>query len=718
MKIGELLTVDAIACADFDFEKCDKKEILTKMLENFVPKPVKRFSSKGTYWDLSGEVDNEFDLYINGALLGTSDLTYTFIKDFLNFLPYLACVDDKKLICPFEYEGIITAFVTTPLDNNKIRVSVFHDGALYKKYRPESGFDVDIVINKDTFIKQMYKILENMVQDTLKNNEELDNYWVDRIKYTLGELDKYFDNPEKFKKNYELIRHIRVFDIAYKELDNTWKFITALDYDRDANPIHWEREKKQGNILDYDIFEQYPEDIFDWDIKDKCLKKLTDEEIKEKLENNMDERSDNNWVYSADTEKWYAPDEIMPHSDDMCLRCIYHGGINYEIKIGKSSSPCEDKELESFINRSYDIDGELIEDNLGYMTCVLILNNRENKVAEISFDYRNHKQIRECLNKVKNGEYARFTLDGNGSFKLHMWQYLYNNSESSDARDLLVACYDMRYNKELYSLLIDKHKFIDCFTHALDEIAHKLDVTKHIMEVGQKLKIKDKFTIDNRYDGMFDYIEPFKGDYACVYQHFRGWGIINRNQEWVIEPKSEIITDNTPSEWGTELKGWVTRYSYLHNIDGKLFIASRNNGEEFVMDIKGDIQIPHVAEKIYYQYLNNELYFLAVDSDKTLFINSKGKLLFQLDFQVGEKFWLFDNIVIVSKDKKYGIVDWKGNLKMDYIFSEIIPDKDSLDFIPVKFVDRWGYIHKNGNVMNMNIKETLVTNAKCSREEL
>ena len=153
MKIGELLTVDAIACADFDFEKCDKKEILTKMLENFVPKPVKRFSSKGTYWDLSGEVYNEFDLYINGALLGTSDLTYTFIKDFLNFLPYLACVDDKKLICPFEYEGIITAFVTTPMDNNKIRVSVFHDGALYKKYRPESGFDVDIVINKDTFIK-------------------------------------------------------------------------------------------------------------------------------------------------------------------------------------------------------------------------------------------------------------------------------------------------------------------------------------------------------------------------------------------------------------------------------------------------------------------------------------------------------------------------------------------------------------------------------------
>ena len=44
MKIDELLTVDAIAHADFDFEMCDKKEILTKMLENQKPKTLKRFT--------------------------------------------------------------------------------------------------------------------------------------------------------------------------------------------------------------------------------------------------------------------------------------------------------------------------------------------------------------------------------------------------------------------------------------------------------------------------------------------------------------------------------------------------------------------------------------------------------------------------------------------------------------------------------------------------
>ena len=50
MEIGELLTVDAIAHADFDFEMCDKKEILVKMLENQKPKILKRFSSKGSCW--------------------------------------------------------------------------------------------------------------------------------------------------------------------------------------------------------------------------------------------------------------------------------------------------------------------------------------------------------------------------------------------------------------------------------------------------------------------------------------------------------------------------------------------------------------------------------------------------------------------------------------------------------------------------------------------
>lgn len=708
MKIGELLTVDAIAGADFDFEKCDKKDILTKMLENLVPKHVKRFNSKGTRWDLLGEFYDEFDLYINGALLETSALVSDFIEDFLNFLPYLACVDDKKLICPFEYEGIITAIVTTPMDSDKIRVSVFHNRELYKKYRPEYKFDADIVIKKDTFVKQMYEILQEMVQDILKDNEEADYYWVNRIKYTLSELDKYFENPENFKKKYELERHIRVFDVAYKDLDNTWKFMTVLDNDRDANPIHWEREKQQGNILDYDIFEQYPQDIFGWDKANKCLKKLTEEEIKEKLENYMDEREDNNWVYSAETEKWYAPNEVMPLLNDSTYALI-HNRLSYEIKIDENPSRSDDDVLEDYIRDSYDIDGE-ISDVLGFLNCTLKLQSCGSRVSEIEFNYRNHEKIREGLKKAANGEYARIDLGGRDQKRIHLWQYLYDNSESTDARDILVACYDKikdgEGEKELFSFIADRKEFISCFSSALDDIENRLKVTKHLMEVGEKLNIKEKFTLGKGYKQELSYIEGFKGEYACVQKEcLDGWGIINKNLEWVIKPEHATITGETHPKYGVLIKGTVKRFEYLHNIDGKLFIAEKQDGKQFVMDIKCDIKIPHVSDKIYYTYLNDELFFLAIEEDKTYIVNSKGEDLLTLDFRIGEKFWLFDDIIIVSKDDKYGIVDWKGKVKIDFIFTSISLDKDNLDLIPVRYIDQWGFINRKGKVIDMKIKE-------------
>ncbi len=705
MKMDELLTVNSINYANFDFEKCEKKEILTQMLENLTPIQVEKFNSKGTYWNLLGAYYAEFDLYINGALLGTSDLTDDFIKDLLNFLPHLACADDKKLICPFEYEGIVTAFVVIPMEEDKIRVSVFADSNLYKIYRSEYKFNTDIVINKNTFIKQMYEILKNVAEDTLKDNEELDNYWVNRINYTLSELDKYFENPEKYKKKYEFERYIRVFDVAYKDLDGNWKFIIALDGEQNANHIHWESEKQKGNILNYDIFEQYPANIFQWDRESKSLKKLSKDEIKQNIKNNMDKREEDNWVYSGETQKWYAPNEIMPYRDDLGVRCI-HCGMNYEIIIEELYTQNEDEELENFIEGSYNIDGELLEDDLGYMDCKLILKSDTSTFAKINFDYRNYKEIRESLLKVKNGEYARFTLDGNNTYKLHIWQYLYDNSESTDSRDLMVACYNLDNYKELYSFIVDKKEFINCFTHALDDIEHKLEVTKHLMEVGEKLQIKEKFSNGNRFNNEYNYIENFKGDYACVYNDsLDGWGIIDKNFKWVMSPKSATIYGEEHPKYGVEIRGFILGYYYLHNVDGELFIAAKHDKKRFVMDIKGDIKIPHVSDKVYYTYFNNELYFVFADEDKTIITNKQGDDILTLDFEVGEKFWLFDDIIIVSKNNKFGIIDWKGNIIIDFIFSEINPDKDNLDFIPVKYINMWGFINKSGEIIDMKIKE-------------
>ena len=707
MKIDELYSVCSIVHADYDFEKCDDKEILSEMLKNETPIPVEKFDSKGSQWDLWGEFYDSFLLYINGALIETSDLISNFIEDFLLFLPHLAYTDDKKLICPFEYEGIITAFVTTPMEDDQIRVSVFNDADLYKKYRPENKFEADIVIKKDTFIKQMYELLQEMVKDTIEISDK-NNRWVNKTNCILKELDRYFENPKKFKNDYEPQRHVRVFDVAYKDTDNNWKFIVALEDEPEASSMHWEKRKGCGLIQDYDIFERYPEEMYDWVNNYTERKKLSEKEIKEKLKPDMDEREENNWVFSIETKKWYAPNEVMPLLNDSTYALI-HNRLSYEIKIDENPSRSDDDVLEDYIRDSYDIDGE-ISDVLGFLNCTLKLQSCGSRVSEIEFNYRNHEKIREGLKKAANGEYARIDLGGRDQKRMHIWQYLYDNSESTDARDVMVACFDKIKDgygeKELFSFTADREEFLYCFNSALDDIEKRLKVTKRLMEVGEKLDIKEKFTIGKGYKQELGYIEGFKGEYACVQKEcLDGWGIINKNLEWVIKPEHATITGETHPKYGVLIKGTVKRFEYLHNIDGKLFIAEKQDGKQFVMDIKCDIQIPHVSDKIYYTYLNDELFFLAVEEDKTFIVNSKGEDVLTLDYRIGEKFWLFDDIIIVSKDDKYGIVDWKGKIKIDFIFTSISPDKDNLDLIPVRYIDQWGFINRKGKVIDMKIKD-------------
>ena len=69
MNIDKNVAVAEIACVGFDFEKCNKKEILSKMLENLTPTSVEKFESEGTQWNLLGEYYAEFDCILMGLCL-------------------------------------------------------------------------------------------------------------------------------------------------------------------------------------------------------------------------------------------------------------------------------------------------------------------------------------------------------------------------------------------------------------------------------------------------------------------------------------------------------------------------------------------------------------------------------------------------------------------------------------------------------------------------
>lgn len=701
--------------ADYDFNLCEEKEDFLQGLEKSTPEKVKKFHTKGTNYHLKyNNIVSHFTLCINRAILCTTDYCDFSLWEFVEFLKNLAYYDNKLLMCSFHDEGqffILTAF---PYGENSLRISVFNSPE-YNDYK----CCVDIIINKDTFLAQIKDILEKAIKHTQKLDKGHPNRYVNIMQSALDALEQYFNNSVTFKKSYDIPKHFRVFDIAYKNLDGIWEFCACLDDDEKADTNYWEKQKKEGKILDYDYYEQYAESCYRYDYDLQKLFRLTREDVRKKISPCMYERVEKqNWVYCRDTNKWYSTNEIMPKPEKIVG--VIWTELDYDIEFDTESiSITEDEQIKNYIENSYDKNGALLpdKDDWGWLTCYVVIRNSCKTVCNIELDYRENQNIRAALEKMKTQEYVRFDLKSNGN-KMHLWRETYSNS---DDVNIAAACYekqngDCTKDNQLYFFTASKD-FIDCLISALDEIENRINIMKNVLKSAETLEIDEKLELSKGYDDKIEYLENFVGDYACVSCTYGNWGIINKSFEWVIKPKEVAIHGKKHPKWGQEILGIIKRFRHLHNIDGKFFIAKKHDGKQLVIDINGDLQIPHASDKIYYTYLNNELYFAAVDYNKTYFTNAKGEDILTVDFPIGEKFWLFDEVIIVSKDNKYGLLDWQGRVKLDFIFSEINPDKNNLDFIPVKYIDKWGFINKNGKVYDMKIQDKSEADSKYFQAE-
>ncbi len=690
---------------DYSFDLCKQKNEFLELLKTSNPQKVKQFNSKGTKWYIGGDYGDTYRFFINGGQIFISTETES-IYDFLRFFVCLAYFDNKDLLLAIEDEGSYSAISALALDNETIRFTRYDYGLMDNK-----KILFDIIINKRTFIKQIYEIFLKLQKDMKKLNNR--GYVIGWLNEYLDGMKQYLDNPDKFKQNYDIEPHIRVFDIAYKDLDGNWQFLICFEDDERCEPEYWEKQKQEGKILDYDYLEQERTDGFGhkWKTGEKGSVigvRLKGEELRLAIKPDMIERiEEKNWIYSPRNQKWYSTNEIMPNPTRNYGGC--NNNLTYNIEVVKNYyEESEDEPLKSYIRDSYDKNGDLLsdEDSWGYLKCIISFKDSYSKVCQFEFDYRNNRPIRNALEIAQNGEYVRFNLGGFKYDKMHIWKVTYSNTEKTD---VTVACYEEtttgHQDIERFYFTADK-SFLDCFIKALDEIEYKIDVMKKIMNSAKNLKIDRKFLTGEKWDNNIIYLEPFVGDYACVQKSsLDGWGIINKNFEWVIKPEHVTVFGKEHPKWGKKIEGLFTKYTYLHNIDGKLFIAAKQDNKQFVMDIKGDIQIPHVSDKIYYTYLNNELWFVALDYDKTYIVNSKGEDVLTLDFPIGEKFWLLDKFIIVSKDNHYGLIDWKGRIKTDFIFTDINVNPNDLNYIAVKYIDKWGFVNKNGKVINMKIQE-------------
>lgn len=76
------------------------------------------------------------------------------------------------------------------------------------------------MIKKDVFLKQMSELLAEYSK-YLSEYFSHKTFLMSVLQYVLDNIDEYFNNKTDFKQKYDSVRHIRVFDIAYKKTITT-----------------------------------------------------------------------------------------------------------------------------------------------------------------------------------------------------------------------------------------------------------------------------------------------------------------------------------------------------------------------------------------------------------------------------------------------------------------------------------------------------------------
>lgn len=681
---------DEIDLVNYKLDLCKEKNEFLKCLRESKPQKIEQIDTRGTHWVIGYNfgIDNYY-FYINGGIIHISTITES-ISGLLEFLTLIAYHDNTDLILNIFDEGSYSAITAIMLDDENIRFTVFDYGLMENK-----KILSDIIINKNTLLKQFLDVLVILNSDM--HQVQRREYVINLLNNFIPNLKSYFDNPVEFKNNYNYREHIRVFDIAYKNLDGKWKFKIHFKNEEESQIEYWQKQLAEGKILNFDFVEQSPQSLYCWQNDEPRKKQLTVEELRKSISPDMFERTEErNWVYSTYTKKWYSTNETM----DMPLKTLFK--MVHTIEPNVYSNYSEDYTEERIV--------DIIKDKFEYGTDFkLKFSCYNDEKQELKFCTDCENKIKNALKKLEQGEDVRVDVDWG---KMFIWNEKKENDTESKQIYVLSKSNRNYYidekvdvdDDEIYcAIKVNKQDFINSFLKAFDDIHKTFDTMKRVVSVGEKLEISRKFKYASG-SSVFKHIDNFIGDYACVQTDSDGYGIINQNFEWVIAPESVAVWGKTHKRFGKELKGYIKKYKYLHNIDGKLFIAAKEDNKQFVIDINGDIQIPHVSDRIHYTYINNELYFVAVDYNKTYFVNSKGEDILTLEFPIDEKFWLLSEILILSKDNKFGILDWKGNMLIDFIFSDIKVDPKNLNFIPVKYLATWGFINAKGEVLNFKRK--------------
>ena len=193
----------------------------------------------------------------------------------------------------------------------------------------------------------------------------------------------------------------------------------------------------------------------------------------------------------------------------------------------------------------------------------------------------------------------------------------------------------------------------------------------------------------------FDYAEPFSEGRA--FAKLKGeWVIVHKNRKKVLIIENHI--EHTPFR------------------NGIAFVSKLIKGKELwgAYNRKGKVVIPFEYDRID-GFVNG--YARVYHNDRVAFINKSGKMLGRYHNEIPQIPWYFDAkdfsegvAAVKTITDKWGFVDNKGRIVVDFVFDEVQFSGFDHDRCSVKKDGKWGVIDKKGNWISPNIYDNEILN--------
>ncbi len=436
--------------ANFLLDCFDEKEELMEVLSKSTPTPTIKISTKDTSCDFEFW---HYNLCFNNVDIEINEVIGNVLYEVLTFVEQVICVNEP-LVCGLDSESIFSLLVTIPVDKEKLRFTYYYEWTR-RKWQEDSGIKLDIIVDKKILINAFLEIL-NYLQVKVFEYPHISPYNLGHINEFRELFGKYLKNPDKFLKTHNFKWKERVFDVAYKNLDNIWQFVLCFEDDERSNIKYWQNLKKNKKIIDFHFLEQYPESLYLYD-KKYYRKRIPREKLK--LKTDFAKREEEyNWVYSNETKCWYSSNEIMP---EITKKCKIFNRLSIGIDVYSYYSRNKKEQIADFASGNYDSLYCFIklDDIIGYL---------------IQFDYQEKDRILQNLDKVEKGENVRFSLGCLS--RMNIW-----NSKDNFVKVLIHNYSYKKSNKDggkYFLFKMKKDMFLNYFRNGIEDIENEIQKVK------------------------------------------------------------------------------------------------------------------------------------------------------------------------------------------------------------------------------------------------